>query len=104
MDSGAWHANRGDVDSGVWDIYDAPQLGWAAFVWGYALAWFLVTDRVKLLAYRILDPIKPFKISTPFDLTPQIAKRAYELYEQQGRRDGHSSQDWLEAEREIRKR
>jgi len=29
---------------------------WALFVWGYALAWFLVTDRVKLLAYRILDP------------------------------------------------
>jgi hypothetical protein len=25
--------------------------GWAPFVWGYALAWFLVTDRVKLAAY-----------------------------------------------------
>jgi H+-transporting ATPase len=32
--------------------------GWAAFVWGYAFAWFLVTDPVKLLAYRILDPVK----------------------------------------------
>jgi H+-transporting ATPase len=32
---------------------------WALTVWGYALAWFLVTDRVKLLAYRILDPIEP---------------------------------------------
>ncbi len=31
--------------------------GWALFVWGYALAWFLVTDPVKLLAYRILDPV-----------------------------------------------
>ena len=30
--------------------------GWALFVWGYALAWFLVTDPVKLLAYRIFDP------------------------------------------------
>jgi H+-transporting ATPase len=30
--------------------------GWALFVWGYALAWFLVNDRVKLLAYRIFDP------------------------------------------------
>ena len=29
--------------------------GWALFVWGYALAWFLVNDRVKLLAYWILD-------------------------------------------------
>ena len=30
--------------------------GWAGFVWGYALLWFLVNDRIKLLAYRILDP------------------------------------------------
>jgi H+-transporting ATPase len=29
--------------------------GWAAAVWGYALAWFLVNDRVKLAAYRIFD-------------------------------------------------
>jgi H+-transporting ATPase len=28
------------------------------FVWAYALTWFLVTDPVKLLAYRILDPVK----------------------------------------------
>jgi H+-transporting ATPase len=33
-------------------------LKWALVVWGYALAWFLVTDRVKLLAYRLLDPVK----------------------------------------------
>jgi len=25
---------------------------WAAFVWGYALLWFLVTDRIKLFAYK----------------------------------------------------
>ena len=32
-------------------------LAWryVAFVWGYALIWFLVTDRVKLLAYRFID-------------------------------------------------
>jgi H+-transporting ATPase len=29
--------------------------GWALAVWGYALAWFLVNDRVKLAAYRIFD-------------------------------------------------
>jgi H+-transporting ATPase len=28
--------------------------GWALFVWGYALVWFFVNDRVKLLAYKIL--------------------------------------------------
>jgi H+-transporting ATPase len=32
--------------------------GWVALVWGYALVWFLITDRVKLLGYRILDPVK----------------------------------------------
>jgi H+-transporting ATPase len=105
--------------------------GWALMVWGYSLVWFLVNDRVKLLGYRILDPagakLKPedkaggpraeakneakpeikteptpnAKAETPTDLTPQIATRAYELYEQEGRRDGHSAQDWEKAEREI---
>jgi len=32
----------------------------AGFVWGYALLWFLLNDRVKLLAYRIFDPVKKF--------------------------------------------
>jgi H+-transporting ATPase len=37
-------------------LFMAP-LGWglALLVWGYALVWFLINDRVKLLAYRILD-------------------------------------------------
>ena len=30
--------------------------GWAGGVLGYALAWFLINDRIKLAAYRILDP------------------------------------------------
>jgi H+-transporting ATPase len=38
--------------------------GWALIVWGYALAWFLATDPVKLLAYRILDAA-PRKPATP---------------------------------------
>ena len=29
---------------------------WALVVWGYAMAWFLLTDLIKVLAYRILDP------------------------------------------------
>ena len=122
--------------------------GWAGFVWGYALLWFLVNDRIKLLAYRIFDPIKAVVMpnsktdvvpklnpdlspvieamaerkldakttetkaelkSTPeiaakraSDLTPQIAARAYELYEQQGHHDGQSAQNWTKAEQEIR--
>jgi H+-transporting ATPase len=85
----------------VYGLFMTPLgWGWAGFVWGYALVWFLVNDRVKILAYRIFDPAKA-KI-TP-DLIPQIAKRAYELYEQEGRHDGHAVQDWVQAEQEIRK-
>jgi hypothetical protein len=138
-------------------------------VWGYALLWFLLNDRVKLLAYRIFDPVKAAakpeataapktqsksesehkaeavanpavepnteakvepkpeakaepipetkaaepqpeakpeskpKAKTTSDLTKQIATRAYELYEQQGHRDGQSVQNWDKAEREIQK-
>ena len=163
----------------VYGLFMTP-LGWrwAGFVWGYALSWFLVNDRVKLLAYRIFDPAKaapkpdaklepksdakaapmpdakpepksdpkaapmpdakpepksdpkaapmpdakpepksdpkaapmpdakPEPKSdpkTPSDLTPQIAKRAYELYEERARKDAPAVQDWEKAEREIRK-
>jgi H+-transporting ATPase len=89
----------------VYGLFMTPLgWGWAAFVWGYALAWFLLNDRVKLLAYRILDPIKaPLLAKRPLDLTPQIAARAYELYEQRVRGESQQDQDWIEAEREIRK-
>jgi F-type H+-transporting ATPase subunit b len=39
----------------------------------------------------------------PSDLTQQIGKRAYELYEEHGRKEGLAVQDWEKAEREIRK-
>jgi H+-transporting ATPase len=40
----------------VYGLFMAP-LGWAwaGIVWAYALAWFFINDRVKLLAYRIFD-------------------------------------------------
>jgi H+-transporting ATPase len=37
-------------------IMPAIGWGWAALVWGYAIIWALLTDPVKLLAYRIFDP------------------------------------------------
>jgi len=37
-------------------------------------------------------------------MEPQIQQRGYELYEQCGRIDGHDSDDWLQAEREIKGR
>jgi H+-transporting ATPase len=41
----------------VFGIFMTPLgFGYAALVWGYALVWFLFTDRVKIWAYRILDP------------------------------------------------
>jgi H+-transporting ATPase len=54
----------------VYGVFMTP-LGWgyAALVWGYALVWFLLTDRIKLLAYRILDPVE-----IPSDMAPPIAE------------------------------
>ncbi len=133
----------------VYGLFMTPLgWGWAGFVWGYAIICALATDRVKLLAYKILDPVKAeskpqakslanpdakteskseakdepkakakvepkteakaetkpeAKAEPPADLTPQIAKRAYELYEQRARKDGAAVQDWEKAEREIQK-
>src|SRR5208337_4180402 len=43
----------------VYGLFMSPLgWGWAGFVWGYALIWFLVNDRVKLLAYRIFGSAK----------------------------------------------
>jgi H+-transporting ATPase len=122
----------------VYGLFMTP-LGWkwAGFVWGYAIAWALINDRIKLLAYKIFDPVKAQSKSdakaepkpdakaetklgaktepkpdakaepkpdakTPSDLTPEISKRAYELYEKRSRNDGTAIQDWKKAEQEIR--
>jgi H+-transporting ATPase len=85
----------------VYGLFMTPLgWGWAGFVWGYALVWFLLNDRLKLLAYKIFDPIKN---KVPSDLKPLIAKRAYKLFEKRGRKDGNAMQDWEQAEKEIRK-
>ncbi len=40
----------------VYGLFMTPLgWGWAAFVWAYAILWFLISDRIKLLTYRILD-------------------------------------------------
>jgi H+-transporting ATPase len=90
----------------VYGLFMTP-LGWkwAGFVWGYAIAWALLNDRIKLLAYRIFDPVKaPLLAKTqPVDLSSQIAARAYELYQDRVHGESQQDQDWLEAERETRK-
>ena len=41
-----------------------PAIGWqwALVVWVYALAWFVVNDLIKLVAYRIFDSPRPLLI------------------------------------------
>jgi H+-transporting ATPase len=87
----------------VYGLFMTPiGWGWTLFVWGYALVWFLVNDRVKLAAYRIFGSSElPLLAKKPLDVAPKIAKRAYELYERQGLREGHAVQDRLQAERDV---
>jgi H+-transporting ATPase len=65
----------------VYGAWLVTPLGWkyAGIVWGYALAWFLVSDPVKLLAYRILDSAKAepkpkSAAKAPLAATPQIGR------------------------------
>ncbi|AKJ68038.1 cation-transporting ATPase [Pandoraea thiooxydans] len=60
----------------VYGLFMAP-LGWAwaLAVWGYALLWFLISDRVKLLAYRILDPAAGDAAGNEARLMPQSPPR-----------------------------
>lgn len=50
----------------------------------------MTTSRPKL------QPAKPIEL--PEGMWEQIAKKAYEFYEQRGRQDGRALADWLEAE------
>jgi H+-transporting ATPase len=63
----------------VYGLFMTPLgWGWALFVWGYALAWFLLNDRVKLLAYKFLDPtnvssaIKKLTVPIPAIAAPLV--------------------------------
>jgi len=81
----------------------APLPWWQALaIFAYAMVACLVLNdaiKVAMIKWRVLNAV----VSKPVDVTPQIAQRAYELYEQRGRQDGRAVQDWDQAEREIRK-
>jgi len=48
------------------------------------------------------DPSKiTAKVVTDPKLEEEIRRRAYVLYEQRGREDGHEIDDWLRAEAEL---
>ncbi len=58
--------------------------GWAALVWGYAIAWFLFADPVKLLAHRILDPAHAAagpEPKIPSVLISKVSERSYKPQE-----------------------
>jgi H+-transporting ATPase len=59
-------------------------LSWkyALLVWGYALACFLISDRIKLLAYRLLDPARTTAATAtspavPIQTTASSTAKAY---------------------------
>jgi DNA relaxase NicK len=41
--------------------------------------------------------------SLEIGMEERIRQRAYELYEERGREEGHAEEDWLRAEAEVRK-
>jgi len=45
------------------------------------------------------------KISASQDqVTEAVRKKAYELYEKRGKKSGHETKDWLEAERIVKQK
>ncbi len=108
----------------VYGLFMTPLgWGWAGFVWGYAVVWALVNDRVKLATYWVLDRVdkkaatkriaepkpdakaesKPEASAEPKpeanaeakpDATPALVERVHELYEELGREDVRAVQDW----------
>ena len=54
-----WNAVAGHAHRRLRRLHDAHRLEMVLLVWGYALAWFLINDRVKLLAYRVFDLKQP---------------------------------------------
>ena len=54
----------------------------------------------RTTATRRQTPALAVMKSAP-ELQEQIRRRAYELYEERGRYDGHDLEDWLQAESEV---
>ncbi|MDO8546210.1 MAG: DUF2934 domain-containing protein [Nitrospirales bacterium] len=57
---------------------------------------------MSLLKRKKTQPVSTKPGSPPADLHRWIAKRAYELFEENGCVDGNDMDHWLEAEREVR--
>jgi hypothetical protein len=46
-------------------------------------------------------PTETRATESPVDIQEQVRRRAFDLYEQRGREDGHDLDDWLQAESEL---
>lgn len=75
----------------VYGVFMTPLgWGWALFVWGYALVWFLLKDRVKLLAYRVFDPVvAPMAATRHVDVAQQMGTAAPATMVSGGTSGGH---------------
>ena len=51
---------------------------------------------------RAQTPAERYECDEQIDLRELIARRAYEIYEERGRRDGDDINDWLRAEVEVK--
>ena len=40
-------------------------------------------------------------LDSPSNVREELCRRAYQLYEQRGREDGHDLEDWLQSESEV---
>jgi F-type H+-transporting ATPase subunit b len=87
-----------ELVSGIELATDGQKVGWS------------VTDYLASLEKGVDELLKEkdkaeaqAQAKKPTDLTRRIGKRAYELYEEHGRKDGLAAQDWKTAEGEIRK-
>jgi hypothetical protein len=63
------------------------------------------TEQLGKRVERHPDEIEKKPSDEPTVLVPieqQIRQRAYELYEQHGRKEGHDLDDWLRAELELK--
>jgi len=70
---------------------------------GQKVAW-SIADYLASMEKGVEELLKEKdKVEVKTDLTARISTRAYELYEQQGHKSDSATQNWAQAEREIRK-
>ena len=87
-----------DLVSGIELATDGQKVGWSIAEYLASLE----KGVEELLQEKEKDQAQ-VQAKKPSDLTRRIGKRAYELYEEHGRKEGLAAQDWKTAESEIRK-